>query len=90
MKTIALRLRRGTPAPGGRDRLERHVDVGKFDSELVGTGSAVLERSLGVRAQFGYTAPIGTTDHGRMGRLSVHPAYAQRLLGVQQQGGPRP
>ncbi|MGN5392508.1 telomere-protecting terminal protein Tpg [Streptomyces sp. JL7001] len=40
------------------------------------------------RARFGYTAPIGTTDDGRMRRLTVHlpPAYAQRLFDAQQQG----
>ncbi|MFJ7587605.1 telomere-protecting terminal protein Tpg [Streptomyces sp. NPDC097617] len=40
------------------------------------------------RARFGYTAPIGTTDDGRMRRLTVHlpAAYAQRLFAAQQQG----
>ncbi|WP_274919473.1 telomere-protecting terminal protein Tpg [Streptomyces sp. WZ-12] len=40
------------------------------------------------RARFGYTAPIGTTDDGRMRRLTVHlpPAYARRLFDAQQQG----
>lgn len=40
------------------------------------------------RARFGYTAPIGTTDDGRMRRLTVHlpPAYAQRLFEARQQG----
>ncbi|MCX4718745.1 telomere-protecting terminal protein Tpg [Streptomyces virginiae] len=40
------------------------------------------------RARFGYTAPIGTTDDGRMRRLTVHlpPAYAQRLFDAQQHG----
>ncbi|MER5466645.1 XRE family transcriptional regulator [Streptomyces sp. NPDC002668] len=40
------------------------------------------------RARFGYTAPIGTTDDGRMRRLTVHlpPAYADRLFDAQQQG----
>ncbi|MDX3540242.1 XRE family transcriptional regulator [Streptomyces sp. MB09-01] len=44
------------------------------------------------RARFGYTAPIGTTDDGRMRRLTVHlpPAYAQRLFDAQQQGAPDP
>ncbi|MGW7439422.1 telomere-protecting terminal protein Tpg [Streptomyces sp. NPDC054849] len=42
------------------------------------------------RARFGYTAPIGTTDDGRIRRLTVHlpPAYAQRLFDAQQQGAP--
>lgn len=40
------------------------------------------------RARFGYTAPIGTTDDGRVRRLTVHlpPAYARRLFDAQQQG----
>ncbi|WP_404962594.1 telomere-protecting terminal protein Tpg [Streptomyces sp. 147326] len=40
------------------------------------------------RARFGYTAPIGTTDDGRMRRLTVHlpAAYAQRLFEAQRQG----
>jgi len=40
------------------------------------------------RARFGYTAPMGTTDDGRMRRLTVHlpPAYADRLFEAQQQG----
>ncbi|WP_331747093.1 XRE family transcriptional regulator (plasmid) [Streptomyces sp. NBC_00853] len=44
------------------------------------------------RARFGYTAPVGTTDDGRMRRLTVHlpPAYAQRLFDAQQQGAPDP
>ncbi|MFF8265028.1 telomere-protecting terminal protein Tpg [Streptomyces virginiae] len=44
------------------------------------------------RARFGYTAPIGTTDDGRMRRLTVRlpPAYAQRLFDAQQHGAPDP
>jgi hypothetical protein len=40
------------------------------------------------RARFGYTAPIGTTDDGRMRRLTVHlpPAYAQRLFDARDAG----
>ncbi|WP_445270277.1 telomere-protecting terminal protein Tpg [Streptomyces sp. DSM 41634] len=40
------------------------------------------------RARFGYTAPVGTTDDGRMRRLTVHlpPAYAQRLFDARAQG----
>nr|WP_202471593.1 XRE family transcriptional regulator [Streptomyces sp. SID4921] len=40
------------------------------------------------RARFGYTAPVGTTDDGRMRRLTVHlpPPYARRLFDAQQQG----
>ncbi|MET9694834.1 XRE family transcriptional regulator [Streptomyces sp. NPDC006514] len=41
------------------------------------------------RARFGYTAPVGTTDDGRMRRLTVHlpPEYAQRLFDARAQGG---
>ncbi|MER7112601.1 telomere-protecting terminal protein Tpg [Streptomyces sp. NPDC000229] len=40
------------------------------------------------RARFGYTAPVGTTDDGRMRRLTVHlpPPYARRLFDARQQG----
>ncbi|MFD4899102.1 telomere-protecting terminal protein Tpg [Streptomyces sp. NPDC058411] len=40
------------------------------------------------RARFGYTAPVGTSDDGRMRRLTVHlpPPYARRLFDAQQQG----
>ncbi|GGY11431.1 telomere-protecting terminal protein Tpg [Streptomyces hiroshimensis] len=40
------------------------------------------------RAQFGYTAPVGTTDDGRFRRLTVHlpPAYARRLFDARQHG----
>ncbi len=40
------------------------------------------------RARFGYTAPVGTTDDGRMRRLTVHlpPAYAQRLFDARAAG----
>jgi hypothetical protein len=37
------------------------------------------------RARFGYTAPIGTTDDGRMRRLTVH-LPPNRLFDAQQQG----
>ncbi len=41
------------------------------------------------RARFGYTAPVGTTDDGRMRRLTLHlpPPYAQRLFDARAQGG---
>ncbi|MEU6310674.1 XRE family transcriptional regulator [Streptomyces sp. NPDC047014] len=40
------------------------------------------------RARFGYTAPVGTTDDGRVRRLTVHlPAsYAQRLFDARAEG----
>lgn len=48
------------------------------------TGGITVE----TRARFGYTAPVGSTDDGRMRRLTVHlPAeYANRLFKAQQQG----
>ncbi|MEU3448703.1 XRE family transcriptional regulator [Streptomyces thermolilacinus] len=40
------------------------------------------------RARFGYTAPVGSTDDGRLRRLTVHlPAdYANRLFDARQRG----
>ncbi|MFF8830908.1 telomere-protecting terminal protein Tpg [Streptomyces sp. NPDC015131] len=40
------------------------------------------------RARFGYTAPVGSTDDGRVRRLTVHlpPAYADRLFEAQREG----
>ncbi|MEU6213122.1 XRE family transcriptional regulator [Streptomyces sp. NPDC047023] len=40
------------------------------------------------RARFGYTAPVGTTDDGRMRRITVHlpAAYAQRLFDARAAG----
>lgn len=40
------------------------------------------------RARFGYTAPVGTTDDGRLRRLTVHlpPQYAQRLFDARDEG----
>ncbi|EST17878.1 telomere-protecting terminal protein Tpg [Streptomyces roseochromogenus] len=48
------------------------------------TGGITVE----TRAQFGYTAPIGTTDDGRFRRLTVHlpPVYAQRLFDARDAG----
>lgn len=44
--------------------------------------------TIETRARFGYTAPIGATDDGRMRRLTVHlPApYARRLFDAREQG----
>ncbi|MGW0561592.1 telomere-protecting terminal protein Tpg [Streptomyces sp. NPDC003016] len=44
--------------------------------------------TIETRARFGYTAPIGTTDDGRMRRLTVHLPhhYADRLFQAQRQG----
>ncbi|MFJ9174897.1 telomere-protecting terminal protein Tpg [Streptomyces sp. NPDC102360] len=40
------------------------------------------------RARFGYTAPVGTTDDGRLRRLTVHlpAAYAGRLFDARNAG----
>ncbi|MGW8889622.1 telomere-protecting terminal protein Tpg [Streptomyces sp. NPDC055749] len=40
------------------------------------------------RARFGYSAAAGTTDDGRLRRLTVHlpPAYAQRLFDARDTG----
>ncbi|MGW7440882.1 telomere-protecting terminal protein Tpg [Streptomyces sp. NPDC054849] len=40
------------------------------------------------RARFGYTAPVGSTDDGRMRRLTVHlpPLYAKRLFDARAAG----
>ncbi|MFJ8692870.1 telomere-protecting terminal protein Tpg [Streptomyces roseolilacinus] len=48
------------------------------------TGGITIE----TRARFGYTAPVGTTDDGRMRRLTVHlpPTYAQRLFDARDAG----
>ncbi|MFF7051824.1 telomere-protecting terminal protein Tpg [Streptomyces griseorubiginosus] len=44
--------------------------------------------TVGTRARFGYTAPVGTTDDGRFRRLTVHlpPHYAQRLFDARNTG----
>ncbi|MFH8561434.1 telomere-protecting terminal protein Tpg [Streptomyces sp. NPDC017988] len=44
--------------------------------------------TVGTRARFGYTAPVGTTDDGRFRRLTVHlpPQYAQRLFDARNAG----
>ncbi|SOD62810.1 hypothetical protein SAMN06297387_107184 [Streptomyces zhaozhouensis] len=48
------------------------------------TGGITVE----TRARFGYTAPVGTTDDGRLRRLTVHlPAeYADRLFTAREAG----
>ncbi|MBL1290869.1 XRE family transcriptional regulator [Streptomyces sp. For3] len=50
--------------------------------------AAATGMTVETRARFGYTAPVGTTDDGRMRRLTVHlpPPYARRLFDAQQQG----
>jgi hypothetical protein len=55
--------------PRVRRRRQRHAAT---------SGGITIE----TRARFGYTAPVGTTDDGRMRRLTVHlpPEYARRLF----------
>ncbi|WP_066947662.1 telomere-protecting terminal protein Tpg [Streptomyces lushanensis] len=52
--------------------------------QAAATGGITVE----TRARFGYTAPVGTTDDGRLRRLTVHlpPAYAQRLFDARDAG----
>ncbi|MER6445354.1 telomere-protecting terminal protein Tpg [Streptomyces venezuelae] len=81
-KAIADRIDEAVRArwqPKVRDRRRRQAAT---------TGGITVE----TRARFGYTAPVGTTDDGRMRRLTVHlpPAYAGRLFDARQQGAPDP
>ncbi|MER5418111.1 XRE family transcriptional regulator [Streptomyces virginiae] len=52
--------------------------------QAAATGGITIE----TRARFGYTAPVGTTDDGRVRRLTVHlpAAYAQRMFDARAQG----
>ncbi|MEV2235831.1 XRE family transcriptional regulator [Streptomyces phaeochromogenes] len=61
--------------PGVRKRRRNHAAA---------VGGVTVE----TRAQFGYKAPVGTTDDGRFRRLTVHlPAtYAQRLFEARDTG----
>jgi hypothetical protein len=65
--------------PRVRRRRQRHAAT---------SGGITIE----TRARFGYTAPVGTTDDGRMRRLTVHlpPEYARRLFAARDtQAGDR-
>ncbi|MFB7368846.1 XRE family transcriptional regulator [Streptomyces sp. NPDC056222] len=66
-----------------RSRWQPQVRKRRRKQAAVSTGITVE-----TRAQFGYTAPVGTTDDGRFRRLTVHlpPAYAQRLFEARDQG----
>ncbi|MFJ5899672.1 telomere-protecting terminal protein Tpg [Streptomyces sp. NPDC093064] len=52
--------------------------------QAAATGGITVE----TRARFGFTAPVGTTDDGRLRRLTVHlpPSYAQRLFDARDMG----
>ncbi|MFC8277684.1 telomere-protecting terminal protein Tpg [Streptomyces sp. NPDC057271] len=73
------------------DRIETAVRA-RWQPKVRGRRRKQAATSTGItvetRARFGYTAPVGTTDDGRMRRLTVHlpPAYARRLFDAQQQG----
>lgn len=73
------------------DRIEAAVRA-RWQPKVRGRRCKQAATSTGItietRARFGYTAPVGTTDDGRMRRLTVHlpPAYARRLFDAQQQG----
>ncbi|MFF3751400.1 telomere-protecting terminal protein Tpg [Streptomyces sp. NPDC002018] len=73
------------------DRIEAAVRA-RWQPKVRGRRRKQAATSAGItvetRARFGYTAPIGTTDDGRMRRLTVQlpPAYARRLFDAQQQG----
>ena len=82
--------RRHPPKPIA-DRIEAAVRarwqprVRKRRREQAATSTGI---TVETRARFGYTAPIGTTDDGRMRRLTVHlpPVYARRLFDAREQG----
>ncbi|WP_445398795.1 telomere-protecting terminal protein Tpg [Streptomyces sp. LE64] len=73
------------------DRIEAAVRA-RWQPKVRGRRRKQAATSTGItvetRARFGYTAPIGTTDDGRMRRLTVHlpPAYARRLFDARQEG----
>ncbi|MFF4353835.1 telomere-protecting terminal protein Tpg [Streptomyces sp. NPDC001530] len=75
-KAIADRIEAAVRArwqPKVRDRRRRQA-------------AATTGITVEARASFGYTAPIGTTDDGRLRRITVHlPAdYARRLFDAQR------
>ena len=86
---------RKTPPRPVADRIDTAVRA-RWQPVVRGRRRKEAATSTGItvetRARFGYTAPVGTTDDGRMRRLTVHlpPAYAQRLFDAQQQGAQDP
>ncbi|MGY0466771.1 telomere-protecting terminal protein Tpg (plasmid) [Kitasatospora sp. cg17-2] len=86
-----LKGQRKHPRAALREALERELrrtwQPGirrKARQRAAGTGGITVE----VRAYFGYTAPVGTTDEARLRPLTVRlpPAYAERLFAAQDQG----
>lgn len=79
------------PRPDLAARLENEVKKrwqpqirAKARQRAATTGGIVID----TRARIGYTAPIGTTDEGRLRHLTVAlpPRYAALLLDAQEQG----
>uniref|UniRef100_A0AAU1IDN0 XRE family transcriptional regulator n=1 Tax=Streptomyces sp. NBC_00180 TaxID=2903632 RepID=A0AAU1IDN0_9ACTN len=79
------------PRPDLAARLENEVKKrwqpqirAKARQRAARTGGIVID----TRARIGYTAPIGTTDEGRLRHLTVAlpPQYAARLFDAQEQG----
>ncbi|MEV5492647.1 XRE family transcriptional regulator [Streptomyces bobili] len=79
------------PRPDLAARLEREVMKrwqpqirAKARQKAVTTGGIVID----TRARIGYTAPIGTTDEGRIRHLTIAlpPRYAARLFDAQETG----
>ncbi|MFF4450808.1 telomere-protecting terminal protein Tpg [Streptomyces sp. NPDC001502] len=83
---------RKTPPKAVADRIDTAVRA-RWQPVVRGRRRKEAATSTGItvetRARFGYTAPVGTTDDGRMRRLTVHlpPAYAQRLFDARETGG---
>ncbi|MEV6681694.1 helix-turn-helix domain-containing protein [Streptomyces erythrochromogenes] len=82
---------RRTPPQRVVDRIEAAVRA-RWQPVVRGRRRKEAATSTGItvetRARFGYTAPVGTTDDGRVRRLTVHlpPAYAQRLFDARARG----
>ncbi|KJK50637.1 MULTISPECIES: telomere-protecting terminal protein Tpg [unclassified Streptomyces] len=82
---------RKTPPRRVADRIDEAVRA-RWQPLVRGRRRKEAATSTGItvetRARFGYTAPVGTTDDGRLRRLTVHlsPAYAQRLFDAHAQG----
>ncbi|MEU0744581.1 XRE family transcriptional regulator [Streptomyces sp. NPDC006134] len=80
------------PRPDLAERLEREVKKrwqpqirAKARRQAATTGGIVID----TRARMGYTAPIGSTDEGRVRHLTVAlpPHFAARLFEAQEAGG---
>ncbi|MFE7094430.1 telomere-protecting terminal protein Tpg [Streptomyces erythrochromogenes] len=82
---------RKSPPQRIADRIDTAVR-GRWQPVVRGRRRKEAATSTGItvetRARFGYTAPVGTTDDGRVRRLTVHlpAAYAQRLFDARAQG----